>query len=136
VPTLISRSTKRLAFHPAKLAFPGNEFPRSVDMLDAIFKLAVALGQFCDHRVEPGRRVDRLGLGISDALAENELVGHVGVGPTRRLDFTSDEVSARRDDVVSIKFRVCNYRIALNARLLRSIGVGAEAQCNVRLARA
>ena len=68
---------QRLALHPTKLAFPCGEFMRSVDMFDAIFKLAVTLGQFCDHQAKPKRSNEPPGWGISDALAENELMGHV-----------------------------------------------------------
>ena len=71
---------QRLAIHPTKLAFPCGEFMRSVDMFDAIFKLAVTLGQFCDHQVKPKRSNEPPGWGISDALAENELMGHVTWG--------------------------------------------------------
>ena len=35
------------------------------------------------------------------------------MGPTRRPDFTTGGVSAQSDDTVSIKFQLCNYRIAL-----------------------
>jgi hypothetical protein len=35
------------------------------------------------------------------------------MGPTRRPDFTTGGVSAQSDDTVSIRFRLCNYRIAL-----------------------
>ena len=35
------------------------------------------------------------------------------MGPTRRPDFTTCGVSAQSDDTVSIRFRLCNYRIAL-----------------------
>jgi hypothetical protein len=75
-------------------------------LFDLIFKLAVAFGQFCDHYVKPKRRIEPLGWGISDALAENELVSHVGAGQTLRSNFTTDTSigTIRRHAVNQIPF--------------------------------
>jgi hypothetical protein len=46
-------------------------------------------------------------------LAEDEHMRHVRAGPARRPSFTTGSVSAQSHARVSIRFRLCNYRIAL-----------------------
>ncbi len=78
-------------------------------MPDAIFRFVVTLGQFCDHQVKPSRRIQPARWGISDGLAKDELIEHVETA----LDCVWEAISAQSDDMESIRFRVCNYRIAL-----------------------
>jgi hypothetical protein len=74
---------QRLTLYPTKLTFPCGEFVRS--LFNAIFKLAVTLRQFCDHQVNPRRRIKPPGWGISNALAEDELMRHgQGIGTIAR----------------------------------------------------
>src|SRR3984893_16299286 len=71
------RSLQQSAHHPAKLAFPRSAFVHFIDMFDAIFKLTVPLREFCGHYVNSRQRILPARRGVSDALAEDELMGHV-----------------------------------------------------------